>query len=137
MTARSHKEGVLLKRSEVIKSWNRRYVVLGDDSLSWYKFIEEEGSATPAPASSTAKRASVVAAESGTRPRGLQKLRSVQLVDFVSVSATDSMRQRYALEIRTADSTCNEILLAATTWEELSGWESALRANWRECVRCA
>jgi PH domain/FYVE zinc finger len=136
MSARCVKQGFLLKRSDVIKTWNRRYVVLTPEYLEWFKEVGEgEGSGVQTRPQSVrdVKQISdgpVVA----PLPPNLQPLRSVALQDVTSITRSPSMRQDNMLTITTSDPTCREILLAASSWDELTAWESAIRNNWRESL---
>jgi hypothetical protein len=136
MSARCVKQGFLLKRSDVIKTWNRRYVVLTPDYLQWFKEVGE-GEGTVAQTRPQSVRDTKHLSDGpvlAPLPPNLQALRSVALQDVTSISRSPSMRQDNMLTITTSDPTCREILLAASSWDELTAWESAIRNNWRESL---
>lgn len=98
MASRVTRHGFLRKRSDFIKSWNRRYVILTPDALEWYKSGEDEGRGDGGGL-----------AEGAAPPRGLTFVRAVRLQDVVSISKADSLRQTFTLEIRTSDRTCSDV----------------------------
>ena len=129
------KQGYLLKRSEFVRFWNRRYVVLTPETLEWYKVGEDtdakslensDGSITPM------AYASVIVLR---LPPSAHRLRSVAVEDIVSVDNVNSLRQDHVIEIKTTDPSCPEILLSTASWEELADWKAAIRNNIREMQR--
>lgn len=109
------KEGVLCKRSEFVKSWNERFVVLTSESLCWHRVTDGGG-------------------------RG-DLIRGVALASVASAGGYNAVRRAHAFML-SMHGGAPDVYLCAASDAEAYEWVSVLNAAVREvrprptCSRC-